>query len=301
MPHWSMLGPLLFTLYTADMGKLIQQYSFSHHSYADDNQLYASCIPFESEAVKAKIIRFMVSVDEWIASNRLMLNSSKSEFMWSAFPRHIHLINRSPFDLPDGPVSISTMVRNLRAYFDECMSMEEYVNRLVRSCFYQLRRIRFIRCSLSIAVATSLTNSFIIATVDYCNSILAGLTKHQTGQSSTLQHSLSMTKHVLTTSRQLWGTDSIGWEYCKGLNSSSACSCTRQFMGWHQLTSPTIALKFQQDDASVHPCTGVSTFPLLPRRWCSLKVHSRSAGWAYGTIFQILLRRQIPWSCSSRD
>ena len=74
------------------------------------------------------------------------------------------------------------MVRNLGAYFDECMSMEKQVNCLVRSCFYQLRRIRFIRRSLSIAVATSLTNSFIIARVNYCNSILAGLTKHQTDQ-----------------------------------------------------------------------------------------------------------------------
>ena len=42
--------------------------------------------------------------------------------------------------------------------------------------------MRFIRRSLSIAVATTLTDSFVIARVDYYNSILAGLTKHQTGQ-----------------------------------------------------------------------------------------------------------------------
>ena len=59
------------------------------------------------------------------------------------------------------------------------MSMTEHVNHLVRSCFNQLRRIRFIRRSLMTTVATRLVNSFVIARVDYCNSILAGLPKYQ--------------------------------------------------------------------------------------------------------------------------
>ena len=59
------------------------------------------------------------------------------------------------------------------------MSMTEHVNRLVHSCFNQLRRIRFIRLSLTTTVATRLVNSFAIIRVDYCNSILAGLPKYQ--------------------------------------------------------------------------------------------------------------------------
>ena len=108
-----------------------------------------------------------------------MLNSSKSEFMWCASPRRVHLIDRSPFVLPDGLVNASSSVRNLGAYFDESMSMVEHVNRLVRSCFDQLRRVRFIRRSLTTMAATRLMNSFIIARVDYCNSIFAGLSKQR--------------------------------------------------------------------------------------------------------------------------
>ena len=66
-----------------------------------------------------------------------------------------------------------------RAYFDKSMSMTEHVNRLVLSCFNQLHRIKFIRRSLTTTVATRLVNSFVIARVDYCNSILAGLSKYQ--------------------------------------------------------------------------------------------------------------------------
>ena len=108
-----------------------------------------------------------------------MLNPSKSEFMWCTSQRRTHLIDRSAFVLPDGLVNVSSSLRNLGAYFDKSMSMIEHVHRLVRSCFNQLRRIRFIRGSLTTTVATRLANSFVIARVDYCNSILAELPKYQ--------------------------------------------------------------------------------------------------------------------------
>ena len=58
--------------------------------------------------------------------------------------------------------------------------MTDHVNRLVRFlCFYQLRRIRFIKRCLTVAVAMRLVNSFIIARIDFCNSILAGLPRYQ--------------------------------------------------------------------------------------------------------------------------
>ena len=63
--------------------------------------------------------------------------------------------------------------------FWQGVSMTEHVNRLVRSCFNQLRRIRFIRRSLTTTVATRLVNSFVITRFDYCNSILVGLPKYQ--------------------------------------------------------------------------------------------------------------------------
>ena len=45
---------------------------------------------------------------------------------------------------------------------------------------YQMRRLRSIRRSIPTSMAITLTNSFIIARVDYCNSLFAGLPVYQT-------------------------------------------------------------------------------------------------------------------------
>ena len=48
VPHGSVLRPILFLLYTADLLQLVKRHQLIPHAYADDTQIYGFCRPADS-------------------------------------------------------------------------------------------------------------------------------------------------------------------------------------------------------------------------------------------------------------
>ncbi len=69
-------------MYTADLVALIQVRSLSPHLYADDTQIFGACSPSDTDTFLSNISACVCTVAEWIRSNRLQLNSDKTEFLW---------------------------------------------------------------------------------------------------------------------------------------------------------------------------------------------------------------------------
>ena len=69
----SVLGPILFLLYTADVLQLVKSHQLSSHAYADDTQIYGFCRPSDIDALRERISVCTDDVISWMMANRLPL------------------------------------------------------------------------------------------------------------------------------------------------------------------------------------------------------------------------------------
>jgi len=120
-----------------------------------------------------------------MCSNRLQLNTAKTEVLWSTSSRRLHLCHRVGTDQVM-PVSV---VRNLGIYMDADVSMRSHVSKTVAECFVILCQLWSIHRSVPRSVLRSLVSSLVLQRLDYGNAALAGIPSHLTKRTQSVLNS----------------------------------------------------------------------------------------------------------------
>jgi hypothetical protein len=176
VPQGSILGPILYCMYTRQMGRIFGKHGLSYHCYADDSQVYTVLnLQTDWPQISEAIEQCMSELHHWMKTNKLKLNQEKFEYQ--IFHPKNYDFQRNDFNLSlqSWEHTPSEAARNLGVIFDEHMTMERQINAVTRSCHYQLRSIGRIRRFLNEDACRTIVNATVTSRLDYGNALLYGV------------------------------------------------------------------------------------------------------------------------------
>ena len=174
VPHGSVLGPLLFVLYVADVLMIAKRHGVKIHAYADDLQTYVSRSATDQSSAVTKILACVKDIGDWMSSNRLKLNAEKTEFIWLGTRQQL---------AKNHPTTSGCRRRVGDAsqrgpwpwshdwwWTDNGCSCQPRRPQLAVST--SLRQLRSVRRCLPFEARRTLVTAFISSRLDYCNATL---------------------------------------------------------------------------------------------------------------------------------
>ena len=179
VPQGSVLGPRIYYMYTKPVSDIIQRHGLSHHSYADDTQLYMTMDHSNNDWRDglARIELCVSEIREWMKQNMLKLNDDKTELIVFTSKYKQDLYNDLSITIGDTVVDCSSQVKDLGVIFDRVLSLRQHVSYTSRACRFHLRNISRRRKYIPQDISIVLIKSLVMSRLDYSNGLLYGLPK----------------------------------------------------------------------------------------------------------------------------
>ena len=136
VPQGSVLGPLFFILYLADLADRVAKYGLSLHAYADDTQLYLHFCRNEIASSVDELERCDLDIGHWMSANRLKLNADKTELLFAGSSYSCAAMSgKYPvLQLGADTAVACSRVRLLGVDISSDLSLDHHVSRICAGC-----------------------------------------------------------------------------------------------------------------------------------------------------------------------
>lgn len=170
VPQGSIMGPLLFSIYTSQFVKAIK--FCKTHLYADDTQVYHS---FKWTDIDRGIEEINSDLSGLIAAatdHCLTINAKKSSVMvFGSSKLRQENINRISIKVGNDVLPVVEDCRNLGLLLDTNLKYRLHIRNLIRTAYFNLKMLYHSRHYLNKKLKTILCESLVLSRFNYCDTI----------------------------------------------------------------------------------------------------------------------------------
>ena len=180
VPQGSVLGPILFNLYTADLQEHIN--GGETNQYADDTTNCDHCKPKELPSKLEGLSSRFDEMKQWSKGNNLAFNEAKTKLMLLSSSRiaKLHHLNDPAnltfnFKHQGQPIERVTCYKLLGVQLDQHLNWENQIKKICSCVYSRLYVLCYLRRTASFHLRKQLAESLLLSRLHYCISLFWNL------------------------------------------------------------------------------------------------------------------------------
>ena len=191
VPQGSILGPILFIIFTHDFQKELNQPNIQITAYADDTQLIASGKTYTE--IKKKLEEAITEAANWYTKNSLCINAGKSEILVIGTSRKLNKLGKPPnLQVKEGnevkELEVQDHIKILGVYIDKHMNWSKQVDHVKRKAYLATKNMLRVKEFLPTEARRKLYDSMITPHFNYCDIVWNGCTKQKAQELQRIQN-----------------------------------------------------------------------------------------------------------------